>query len=88
MKASLVSKKLWKKAFDSMKADSQKLRSQLLFGQTLMVRSYRMGERYVCDVNHPDQAVRVARAEARSREEAEWLAVEKARERLKRRLQQ
>jgi hypothetical protein len=48
------------------------------------VISYRLGDRYHCDVDNVSPGARLARGEGKSREEAEKQALDKAREMLSR----
>lgn len=50
-----------------------------LDGWQIVIESYRVGERFYCTISSADPGARFARSEGTTREEAERIALEKAR---------
>jgi hypothetical protein len=67
-----------------MQAEDYQRRREELAGWPVGIVSYRLGDRYVCEIDNVSPGARVARAEGGSREEAERLAKEAAERRLAR----
>lgn len=65
-----------------MQAQGYERRRQEVAGWPVGIVSYRLGERFICEVDHVDPGARIARAEAASREEAERAALGTALRRL------
>ena len=65
-----------------MQAEDYQRRREELAGWPVGIVSYRIGERYYCEVDNVSPGARIARAEGSSREEAERLAKEAAEGRL------
>jgi hypothetical protein len=63
--------------------DYQRRRDQLA-GWPVGIVSYRLGDRYICEVDNVSPGARLARAEGATREEAEQQALEMAERRLAR----
>jgi hypothetical protein len=63
-------------------AEDYQRRREELAGWPVGIVSYRIGERYYCEVDNVSPGARIARAEGSSREEAERLAKEAAEGRL------
>jgi hypothetical protein len=61
------------------KAESYTTRKAELDGWPIVIESYRAGERFFCTVSSADPGARFARSEGTSQEEAERVALEKAR---------
>jgi hypothetical protein len=57
-------------------------REEELAGWKVGIVSYRLGNRYRCEIDNVSPGARVARGEGATREEAEGQALDKARERL------
>lgn len=51
-------------------------------GWDIDIVSYKLGERYLCEIDNVDPGARIARGEGTTREEAERSALEAARKRL------
>jgi hypothetical protein len=66
------------------RADQCRRRREQLAGWDVRIASYRLGDRFVCEVDTVDPAARLARADGASRIEAEARALEKAAELLRR----
>jgi hypothetical protein len=62
-----------------MKAEDYTTRTTDVDGWSVIVESYRVGDRYYCSVSSSDPGARFARSEGVSKEEAERIALEKAR---------
>lgn len=67
-----------------MRAEDFRRRREELASWPVNVVSYRMGERFFCQVDNVEPGAIVARSEAPTREEAERMALEDARRRLAR----
>ena len=65
-----------------MNADEFEERTEQVGRWKMHVRSYRVGEEFVCTVDNVDPGANVSRAKGATREEAESVAVERARERI------
>ena len=65
-----------------MRAEDYQRRREELAGWPVSIISYKLGDRYVCEIDNISPGARVARAEGASREEAERLAREAAERRL------
>jgi hypothetical protein len=65
-----------------MQAEDYQRRREELAGWPVGIVSYKLGDRYVCEIDNVSPGARVARAEGASREEAERLAREAAERRL------
>ncbi len=61
-----------------MNAEGYTRREQDLSGWSIVLETYRLGDKYFCTLSNVDPGARVARAEGRTREEAERIALEKA----------
>ena len=66
------------------RAEEHQQRRDRLAGWAVGVVSYRLGHRFVCEVDNVDPGARIARAEGATREEAEQAALEAAARRLAR----
>lgn len=62
-----------------MRAEDYTTRLTELDGWSLLVESYRIGDRFYCNVSSADPGARFARSEGTTKEEAERIALEKAR---------
>jgi hypothetical protein len=65
-----------------MRAEDYQRRRQELAGWPVGIVSYKLGDRYVCEIDNVSPGARVARAEGSTREEAERAAIEAAERRL------
>ena len=65
-----------------MRAEDYQRRRQELAGWPVGIVSYKLGDRFICEVDNVSPGARVARAEGASREEAERAAMETAERRL------
>jgi hypothetical protein len=65
-----------------MRAEEYQRRRAEVAGWPVGIVSYRLGERFICEVDNVSPGARIARAEAASREEAERVALETAGRRL------
>lgn len=65
-----------------MRAEAYQRRRQELAGWPVGIVSYRLGERFICEVDNVDPGARVARAEGATREDAERAALTTAERRL------
>ncbi|HET9986800.1 MAG TPA: hypothetical protein VFQ38_24700 [Longimicrobiales bacterium] len=65
-----------------MRAEDRSTRQDELAGWPVRITSHRIGEIYYASVDNVDPGATIARASASTREEAEGVAVEKARSRL------
>jgi len=65
-----------------MRAEAYQRRRQELAGWPVGIVSYRLGERFICEVDNVDPGARVARAEGATREDAERTALATAERRL------
>ena len=65
-----------------MRAEDYQRRRQELAGWPVGIVSYKLGDRYVCEVDNVSPGARVARAEGSTREEAERAAIDTAERRL------
>lgn len=65
-----------------MRAEDYQRRRQELAGWPVGIVSYKLGDRFICEVDNVSPGARVARAEAATREEAERAAMESAERRL------
>ena len=61
-----------------MNAEGYTRREQDLSGWSIVLETYRLGDKYFCTLSNFDPGARVARAEGRTREEAERIALEKS----------
>jgi hypothetical protein len=68
----------------TMRPEEYQRRQEELAGWRVGVVSYRLGDRYHCDVDNVSPGARLARGEGKSREEAEKQALDNAREMLSR----
>jgi hypothetical protein len=62
-----------------MKAENYSTRNADLDGWAIVIESYSVGDRFYCTVSSADPGARFARSEGASQEEAERVALEKAR---------
>jgi hypothetical protein len=67
-----------------MRAEGYQRRRQELAGWPVGIVSYKLGERFVCEIDNVNPGARLARAEGASREEAEREAMATAERRLAR----
>ena len=65
-----------------MRAEGYQRRREELAGWPVGIASYRLGERYVCEIDNVSPGARIARAEGASREDAERTAIAAAERRL------
>ncbi|MGH6903133.1 MAG: hypothetical protein ACREIR_10375 [Geminicoccaceae bacterium] len=65
-----------------MRAEDYQRRRQELAGWPVGIVTYKLGERYVCEIDNVSPGARLARAEGSTREEAERAAIETAERRL------
>jgi hypothetical protein len=65
-----------------MRAEDYQRRRQELAGWPVGIVSYKLGDRYVCEIDNVSPGARLARAEGSTREEAERAAIETAERRL------
>jgi hypothetical protein len=65
-----------------MRAEDYQRRRQELAGWPVGIVSYRLGDRFICEIDNANPGARVARAEGNTREEAERAAIETAERRL------
>jgi hypothetical protein len=65
-----------------MRAEEYQRRRQELAGWPVGIVSYRLGERFICEIDNVSPGARVARAEGATREEAERAAIATAERRL------
>jgi hypothetical protein len=65
-----------------MRAEDYQRRRQELAGWPVGIVSYKLGERFICEIDNVSPGARVARAEGATREEAERAAMESAERRL------
>jgi hypothetical protein len=65
-----------------MRAEDYQRRRQELAGWPVGIVSYKLGERFICEVDNVSPGARVARAEGATREEAERAAIASAERRL------
>ncbi|HXH02697.1 MAG TPA: hypothetical protein VNN09_05185 [Candidatus Competibacteraceae bacterium] len=68
----------------SLRPEDYQRRQETLAGWPVGIVSYRIGDRYHCQVDNVSPGARLARGEGASREEAERQALDKAREMLAR----
>ena len=61
-----------------MNAQGYTRREQELSGWSILLETYRLGDKYFCTISSVDPGARVARAEGPTREEAERIALENA----------
>jgi hypothetical protein len=61
-----------------MNAEGYTRREQELSGWSILLETYRLGDKYFCTISSVDPGARFARAEGPTREEAERIALEKA----------
>jgi hypothetical protein len=59
-------------------ADQYQRRREQVAGGDVRIASYKLGNRFVCEVDNVDPAARLARADGATRVEAEARALEKA----------
>jgi len=64
------------------RAEGYQRRREELAGWPVGIASYRLGERYVCEIDNVSPGARIARAEGASREDAERTAIAAAERRL------
>ena len=67
-----------------MRAEDYQRRRQELAGWPVGIVSYKLGERFICEIDNVSPGARVARAEGATREEAERAAMTTAERRLNR----
>jgi hypothetical protein len=67
-----------------MRAEDYQRRRQELAGWPVGIVSYKLGERFICEIDNVNPGARVARAEGSTREDAERTAIETAERRLTR----
>lgn len=65
-----------------MRAEHYQRRRQELAGWPVGIVSYKLGERFICEIDNVNPGARVARAEGATREDAEREALESAERRL------
>ena len=65
-----------------MRAEDYQRRREEIGGWPVGIVSYRLGERFVCEVDNVSPGARIARGEGASREEAEQAALTAAARRL------
>jgi hypothetical protein len=65
-----------------MRAEDYQRRRQELAGWPVGIVSYKLGERFICEIDNVSPGARVARAEGSTREEAERAAIATAKRRL------
>jgi hypothetical protein len=65
-----------------MRADDYQRRRQELAGWPVGIVSYKLGDRFICEIDNVNPGARVARAEGATREEAERAAIATAERRL------
>jgi hypothetical protein len=65
-----------------MRAEDYQRRRQELAGWPVGIVSYRLGDRFICEIDNVSPGARVARAEGDTREEAERAAIATAERRL------
>jgi hypothetical protein len=65
-----------------MRAENYQRRRQELAGWPVGIVSYKLDERFVCEIDNVNPGARVARAEGATREEAERAAIAAAEQRL------
>jgi hypothetical protein len=65
-----------------MRAEDYQRRRQELAGWPVGIVSYRLGDRFICEIENVSPGARVARAEGATREEAERAAITTAERRL------
>jgi hypothetical protein len=65
-----------------MRAENYQRRRQELAGWPVSTVSYKLGDRFICEIDNVNPGARVARAEGSTREEAERAAIEAAERRL------
>jgi hypothetical protein len=65
-----------------MRAEDYQRRRQELAGWPVGIVSYRLGDRFICEIDNANPGARLARAEGSTREEAERAAIETAERRL------
>jgi hypothetical protein len=65
-----------------MRAEEYQRRREELAGWPVGIVSYRLGDRFICEVDNVSPGARIARAEGSSREEAEQAARATAERRL------
>jgi hypothetical protein len=61
-----------------MRAENYQRRRQELAGWPVGIVSYKLGDRFICEIDNVNPGARVARAEGDTREEAERAAIESA----------
>ena len=66
-----------------MKAEGYAKRRQPLGDWTIEIETYQLGDVFYCTINNVDPGARFARAEGRTRDEAEQKALEKAEKYIK-----
>ena len=65
-----------------MRAEDYQRRRQELAGWPVGIVSYKLGDRFICEIDNVTPGARVARAEGATRAEAERAAIETAESRL------
>ncbi len=65
-----------------MRAEDYQRRREEVAGWPVGIVSYRLGDRFICEVDNVSPGARIARAEGASREEAEQAALTTAERRL------
>ena len=65
-----------------MRAEDYQRRRQELAGWPVGIVSYKLGDRFICEIDNVNPGARVDRAEGATREEAERAALESAERRL------
>ena len=67
-----------------MRAEDYQRRREELAGWPVGIVSYRLGERFICEIDNVSPGARIARSEGASRQEAEASALAAAKRRLER----
>jgi hypothetical protein len=62
----------------AMKAEDYSRRQQQVGGWSVVIETFKLGDRYHCTVSNADPGARIARADGPSRDAAEQQALEKA----------
>jgi hypothetical protein len=65
-----------------MRAEDYQRRRQELAGWPVGIVSYKLGDRFICEIDNVSPGARVARGEGATREEAERAAMDSAERRL------
>ncbi len=64
------------------KAEDHQSRKETLEGWDINITSYKIGDKHYCHIDNVSPGATIARGEGATREEAEGVAMEKARDRL------